>query len=195
MVESFEKLLDVADVYAQALFELAQESGQIDAVRQELDELVRLARSEQQLGAFFTSRALDDDRRKAIMEKTLRGRVSDLVLNTLLVTYSHGRSGLLEALCRCYALRQEEAAGQVEATATSAVPLEEPQRRAVTELAARLSARKPLVDFRVDPGVLGGLILQIGDIRYDNSLRRHLNVARHRLAERSERGLEVSVVE
>jgi F-type H+-transporting ATPase subunit delta len=197
MADSFDKQLDVADSYSQALFELASEAGKIDEIREELDELVAAAeRMEDPLvREFFTSRALDDDVRERLMEKTLRGKIDDLTLNTLLVLNANGRHGLLPALRRCYVLRQEAAAGQVEATATTAVELDDAQKAAVQDTAVRLSGKKPLIDYRVEPDILGGLILQIGDLRFDNSLRTQLLAARERLFARSERGLEISVDE
>jgi F-type H+-transporting ATPase subunit delta len=197
MADSFDKQLNIADAYAQALFELASEAGKIEEIRAELDELVAAAdrMDDPLIREFFLSRALDDDVREQLLEKTLRGKISDITLNTLLVLNANGRHGLLVALRRCYVLRQEAAAGQVEATATSAVELDEAQKTAIQQLAANLSGKKPLIEFRVEPAILGGLILQIGDLRYDNSLRSQLLEARERLFERSERGLEVSVGE
>ena len=195
MAESFDKQLAVVDVYAEALFELAQDSGQVDEIRTELEELIKFIQDvdDPALRNFFISRALDDDVREQFLEKWFRGKVSDLTLNTLLVMNANGRNGLLEALYRCFVLREQAAAGQVEATATSAVELSDAEKQAVRDLATQLSGQKPLVEFRVVPDILGGLILQIGDLRYDNSLRSQLMEARDRLFERSERGLEVSV--
>lgn len=196
MADSFDKQLDVADVYAEALFGLAREEGRIDEVRAELDELaIAVEKLEDPLvREFFMSPALDNAVRDALLEKTLRGKLSDLTLNTLLVMNANGRHGLLPALHRCYVLRQEEAAGQVEATATTAFELDAAQKHTVVETAARLSGKTPLVEFRVDPDLLGGLVLQIGDLRYDNSIRSQLREARRRMLERSERGLQVQIV-
>ena len=60
-------------------------------------------------------------------------------------------------------------------------------------MAAGLTDKEPLVEFVVDTSVLGGLVLQIGDWRYDNSLRTRLKTARGQLLERGDRGLEVGV--
>lgn len=197
MADSFDKQLEVADRYAEALFDLARDGGQLEEVRSELEELIKFIQEvdDPALRNFFVSRALDDDVREEFLEKWFRGKVSDLTLNTLLVMNANGRNGLLEALYRCFVLREQAAAGQVEATATSAVELSDSDKQAVREMATRLSGKKPLVEFRVAPDILGGLILQIGDLRYDNSLRSQLMEARERLFERSERGLEVSVSE
>lgn len=196
MAEAFDKQLEIAAPYATALFALAREAGQADEVRGELEELARLStETDPALAAFFSSRALNDDYRAAILEKTFRGKLSDLTLNTLQVMNAHSRTDILPALLRQYVLRQEEAAGQVEAVAISAAELDEPQRQAVAAVAAQVSGKKPLIEYQVDPTLVGGLILQIGDLRYDNSVRRQLAEAHERLKRRSERGLEVGTTE
>jgi F-type H+-transporting ATPase subunit delta len=191
IADSTDKHLATADVYADALFSLARESGAIDDVRSELEQLVELEHSEPAFGVFMTSSALDDDRREAGLDKMLRGRLSDITLNTLLVMNRNGRYGMTDSLLRAFVIRQTDAANQIEVIATSAVPLDDAQRKHVLETAARISGRTPLVDFRVDAGLLGGLIVQIGDVRYDNSVRSQLQVARQRLLARSESGLAV----
>jgi len=98
---------------------------------------------------------------------------------------------LLKALHRRFVLRQESAANEVEVTVTSAVKLGRSERAEIEAIAARISDKRPLVAYVVDPDILGGLILQVADLRLDNSVRRHLHVARWRFFERGERGLEM----
>ena len=57
------------------------------------------------------------------------------------------------------------------------------------------SGKKPVVTYAIDPEILGGLILTVGDLRLDNSVRRHLAVVREQMRTRAERGLEVGVSE
>ena len=193
MAESFDKYLELADVYAQSLFELARESGKIEDVRSELDELMKLCQIEPAFHSFITSSALDDDHREAGLEKLLRGKLSDITLNTLLVMNQHGRNAILSSLRRAYVIRQQDAAGQIEASVTSAVDLDESQKNEISATAALLSGKNPLIAYNVDPAILGGLILQMGGIRYDNSVASQLAEARKRVLERSERGLAVGV--
>jgi F-type H+-transporting ATPase subunit delta len=187
----FDQELRIADAYAEALFELAGEAGRVAEVRAELDELLRLWQMEPEFEKFMVSPALEAEGRAEGLERMLRNRLSDMVLNTLLVMGWHGRCGLLPALHRRYVLRQEEAANEIEVRVASAVELSKQQRAEAVEIAARASGKTPVVEYVVDPDVLGGLILQVGELRMDNSLRRHLRVARARLLERAERGLEV----
>lgn len=195
MAISLDALMEFAGVYATALFDLARERGKIDQVRHELDELVKLIQTEPEFDAFMTSDALDDDHRAAGLERMFRGKLCDEVLNTLQVMNLNGRNGLLQALARSFALKQQEAAGQVEAFVTSAVELGDDEKASVTKVAAAKTGKSPIMQFRVNPDILGGLILQVGDVRYDNSLRSQLDEALERLAERSEVGLPVAATE
>lgn len=192
MAQEFQAGIDVADVYAAALFELAGEASVEQAVHDELRGLIELMRDQPGLDALFTSSAIDDDDREQSLERIFRGRLSDLVLNTLQVMNWHGRLTLLPQLLRAYVLRLEDARGQVEVVATSAVELDDAQRGAVRDVAEGLAGKQPLVEYLVDPQLIGGLVLQIGDYRYDNSIRRHLHAARARLHDRGERGLGVA---
>lgn len=193
MAESLDKQLEVADVYARALFSLAQERGRIEEIRSELDELIKLEELTPAFGQFMHSAALDDDVREAGLEKMLRGKLSDEVLNTLLVMNRHGRNGLVAALVQRFAEHQTAAAGLINGRVVTAVELPEAERGEVERVAAALSGRQPVLKFDVNPEILGGLILQIGDLRYDNSVRSQLEAARAKLLERSERGLQVDI--
>jgi len=193
VAESLDKQVAIADAYAEALFALARESQSIAVVRGELEQLVELERIEPSFAAFMSSAALDDDRRAAGLEKMFRGKISDAVLNTLLVMNQHGRIGLSAALLRAFVIRQEWAEGQVEGTVTSAVALTDEIRALIEKTAAEITGKKPLLSYAVDPAILGGLVVQVGDWRYDNSVLRHLRIARRRMLERAQRGLPVGM--
>jgi F-type H+-transporting ATPase subunit delta len=192
MADSKDQQLHVAGVYAKALFDLAATAGKIEEVLAELESLSE-AESNADVALFMRSDALHSDKREAGLERMFRGKLSDLVLNTLLVMSQHRRHGLVAALRRAYELCQERYAGEVEVTVTSAVELGDTQKQTVEHSAAEISGKKPLVAYVVDEQVLGGLVMQIGDMRYDNSVRRHLYEARQRLGARGARGLEVRV--
>lgn len=191
MPDSIDQLQAVADVYAAALFSVATESDAVQSLREELEEFVRLQGTDGDFAKFMAAGSIDSERRAASLEKLFRGRLSDPVLNMLLVMNRNGRSGLVEHVLRRFVIRQEAAAGEVEVTATSAVELTEQQRNEVTERAAGLSGRTPIMEWAVDPRIIGGLVLQIGDLRYDNSVQRQLAAVRSSLSERSQRGLNI----
>jgi F-type H+-transporting ATPase subunit delta len=191
MADSFDKQMAIARIYADALFELAEQADQVDTVHDELVELERLVASEPDFSAFLASGAIDANDRRRSLEKMFRGKLCDATLNTLLVLNDHGRVDLIQPLLRAFTLAAEKARGQVEAVAISAVELSQTERDAITQLVADKSGKQPLVDFAVDPDILGGLILRIGDWQFDNSLRAQLTAAHERLRERAQRGLPV----
>lgn len=185
---NIEQDLPLADVYAAALFDLARAQNALDAVREELEELVRFQTADADFAQFMQSPAIDIDDRERSLEKLFRGQLSEMVLDTLQVLNRHGRAGLLAALLRALVLRIEADRGQIEVTAASAVPLDAAQQQQVQRIAAGLSGKQPVMSFEVDASLIGGLVLQIGDRRFDHSIRRHLAVAREQLLTRTVAG-------
>jgi len=192
MAESIDVQLATAVVYASALFQLAEQASAVAEVRRELDTLAEVAAADADFRVFLESPAIGTERRADALEKMLRGRVSDRTLNTLLVMNRHGRGALLPVLRDAFASRQEQAAGEVQVIVTSALALNDADRAQVAEAVRAVSGRTPVFTYRVNEDILGGLIVQIGDIRYDNSVRRHLQLMRGRLRERGDRGLKAA---
>lgn len=184
---------DIAKVYADALFDLAKAAGTIDKIGAELQELASFQVQEPQFAEFLSSQVIDDDERERSLERMFRGRVDDALLDTLQVMNQHGRIGLLPQLLRAFVLRIEEDRGQVEVRAISAVELSGVEQADVQTLAAQLTGRQPLMDYRIDPSIIGGLVLEVGGYRYDDSVRHNLDALRRRMLERSSRGLKIGV--
>ncbi len=182
---------DVATVYAEALFSLTQAAGTVDEVRVELQELNRLLEHEPGFAGLMTSLMVDEEKRERSLDHMFRGKLNDDLLKTLQVMNEHGRAGLLPQLLRAFVLRIQQSRGEIEATATSAIDLTPVEQADVKQLAGHLSGREPLIEFRVNPDIIGGLVLQIGGQRYDNSIRQQLEGAREKLLERSNRGLQI----
>jgi len=147
---------DIAKVYADALFDLAKAAGTIDKIGAELQELASIQVQEPQFAEFLSSQVIDDDERERSLERMFRGRVDDALLDTLQVMNQHGRIGLLPQLLRAFVLRIEEDRGQIEVRAISAVELSGVEQADVQTLAAQLTGRQPLMDYRIDPSIIGG---------------------------------------
>ena len=189
MAERDEQALAVAGVYARALLELAEGSGEADAVEAELLELAGLLETKPEIDAYLTSPVVDEEGRTAAIERAFRGRLSDLVVNTLQVMHDKGRLGLVGALAEAYRLENKAHHGEVDAEVKTAVPLSEPLRERIQIAASRLAGRKARLVEKVAPDLLGGLVLQIGDRKMDGSLARKIHEARAGLFERASEGL------
>jgi len=179
--------LEVAGVYAASLLELAVEADAASAVMEELDDLISYMDRDAEFAAFLESPVVDSDDRRASLERLFRDRLSDLVLHTLLVLNDRGRSALLRYVHRRYRLLLEQRLGQVEVSVTSAEPLEPDLRRRLKAALDRQLGKDTILVEQVDPQIIGGLVIQRGDERYDASVARQLSRLREALQARASR--------
>ena len=184
-----EQELAVAGVYARALLGLALERDEADQVEAELADLAGLMAAKPELAAYLGSPLVEDEVRTALIEKALRPRANELVVNTLQVMNTKGRLDLLPALAEAYRLENEHRRGEVDVEVTTAVALSDELRERITETASRYAGRTARLVEKVDPGLLGGLVLKIGDQKIDGSLSRRIHDAREGLFERASQEL------
>jgi F-type H+-transporting ATPase subunit delta len=176
----------VARVYAEALLNAAAKQGQPEAVLQEIDALTgELFRTDPQIEAFFTSGTISRGRRAEVLRSAFQGRVSDTFLNFLLVLNDHDRLGMIRALRQAAWELHNERAGLVQVRVVSAVPLPADQMERLKQTLRETFAREPVVEARVDPDILGGLVVQVGDWLLDASIRTHMLDLRNQLFARS----------
>lgn len=169
-------------VYAESLLSLVEEQGQSEAVAEELAQLRALWNQDQQFVDLMSSSAIDeDDRRQSIRKIFGNGRVSKLVFNLLMVLNDKHRAYLLPAVCDAYVRELNKLRGRKEVYVTSAVPLDDPQRARLQAEVKRLSGVEPILVERVDPDVLGGLMVQVGDHLFDATVGRRLHDYRDEL--------------
>lgn len=184
-----EQELAVAGVYARALLRLAVDRDEADEIEAELAELAAMVAANPEVEAYLISPLVDDETRVAALDRALRERVGELVVNTVQVMNRKGRLGLLPALAEAYRLENEQRRGEVDVEVTTAVALSDKLRRRIAVAASRFAGRTARLVETVDPKLLGGLVLRIGDRKIDGSLARQLHAARQGLFERASQEL------
>jgi F-type H+-transporting ATPase subunit delta len=185
-----EQELAVAGVYARALLGLAVDHEEAETIETELADLVRVLAAEPEIESYLTSPLVDEEARAAALESAFRTRLSELVVNTLQVMNSKGRLGLLRALAESYRLENEERRGEVDVEVTTAIELSDDLRRRIAVAASRFAGRRARLVERVEPDLLGGLVLRIGDRKIDSSLARQIHGAREGFLERASQELQ-----
>ncbi len=176
----------VARVYAEALLNEAQARNQAADVRDELEALVKdVVRASPEAEAFFVSAAIGRDRKARAIRSALGGQAGELVLNFLLVLNAHDRLDVLDAVATSYRELLEQRSGQIRAYVRSAVPLDDDQKQRIEQEVRTVFEREPLLHTQVDPELLGGFVLRVGDWLYDASVRARLGLIRKQLMERS----------
>ncbi len=184
-VQLDEDALTLGDVYAEALLEAAEEKGELDNVAAELADLIALMDQDREFELFMTAASVDDEPRRASLEKLFRGRMSDSLLNLLQVLNNRGRMRLLRAVARRVQLRLEARRHEQEVTVQTAMPLTDAMREQIHQAIREHIGKEPLLIEEVNPALIGGLVLQIGDVQVDGSVMARLRRLRRRLAERA----------
>lgn len=165
----------LADRYAAALFELARERNLIPAVAQSLETLSTSLGAEPDLRALIQSpligRAAAGQAAAAVAAKL---GLHPLVANTLAVMARAGRLRALPTLISAFRVRAAASRGEDTAQVTAAHPLSDTQRAALADKLRARTGRGVALDVRVDPSLLGGLVVRIGSEQIDSSLRTRL---------------------
>lgn len=173
----------IARSYAGALFALGERHGQTDEFGRALETLAALMESEPRLRRFLATPKVEPAAKKGVLEVALEGRVPPLFLSFLKVVVDKRRQRLLEEIDREFRAILDEHLGRVHAQVTLA---REPDERTEREIATHLTqvlGKTVIPHLRVDPQILGGIIVRYGDRLLDGSLRRRLVSLRRRLLE------------
>jgi F-type H+-transporting ATPase subunit delta len=177
----------VARVYARALFEAAADVNAVEAVRADLDGFTRAVASSPALQKVLADPQVDASAKQRVVAEIARAG-QPLVANTLQLLLERGRMAVLPELNEAYGGLAAEAAGLVKVDVTSAVELgTEASERIVARVEAVTGRRVELTQ-RVDPEIIGGLVLRVGDVIVDSSLKARIRQLRRRLATAELRG-------
>jgi F-type H+-transporting ATPase subunit delta len=169
----------LADRYAAALFDLADERKELDSVAGDLQSLREMLRESEDLRRLVRSPVLSrEDQRRAILALAERAGLSPLARNFLGLVAQNRRLFAIPGMIEAYLELLSERRGEMTAEVVSAQPLSDDQRRRLDDQLRQAMGKKVSVDVRVDPALLGGLTVKVGSRMVDASLKTKL----HRLS-------------
>jgi len=175
----------IAAVYAKAIMELASMGASQELVLGELEGLVNLANTNPDFEQFLTSSVIDSDARRDSLEKSLRGKVSDTVLDAVQVLNRKDRLSLLEAVAGECRLLSESLRNEIEVTVTTAVALSEGARSSLLSALKSHTGCDAILTERMDASLVGGMVVCIGDEKIDFSVSTKLRRFRETLLSRA----------
>lgn len=169
--------------YAEALLNASgDEAGAVledlEAIRDEVLE------AQPRFAAILGSPSVSVPEKDRILTETFEGRTMPTVVRFLRVLNRHGRLGMLGSVIRQARATLDRRQNRKPVTIRSAVPLDEGQVAAVKDRLASMIKATPVITLEVDPSLIGGLVVQVGDDVYDASVRTRLERLRGRLIER-----------
>lgn len=169
-------LASVAGRYASALFELAQEERQLAQVEQDLAGFQQLLDASEDLRRLVRSPVFSSDEQAAAITAVLeRAGIGGLAANFLKLAARNRRLFAVPDMIRAFRAMCARARGEVEADVASAFPLRDDQMQALREALKASVGKDVQVSLKVDPALLGGLVVKIGSRMIDSSLRTKLN--------------------
>jgi F-type H+-transporting ATPase subunit delta len=166
--------------YAEAALELARRDGTLERWLADL-RLAADVVADPDVAGVLDNPAVPLASRREVLEKLLAGRVSDQALNLALLLAKRGRTALLPAVATEYRRLVDRERGVVVATVTSAAPLEPAELEAIGARIQVMTGSQAELETRVDPELIGGLTVRIGDRLIDASVRGRLERLRDRI--------------
>lgn len=174
----------MAGRYASALFDLAKEANQIDAVSGDLDGLTAMISESEDLRRLIKSPVFGaDDQERAIAAVLAKAGVGGLTANFVRLVAKNRRLFAIESMIKGFRALVAASKGATTADVTVAEPLSDARRQALSKALADLTGKTVDFDVKVDPRILGGLIVRLGSRMVDASLKTKLNAIKLALKE------------
>jgi F-type H+-transporting ATPase subunit delta len=168
-------------IYARALFEAAQDEGRLEEVRRDFDALVDALRGSSELEQFLANPQVEPAAKADVLARVAEG-ADELVRNALRVIAEKGRSGELAEIHEELTALVDQAQGRIAVELTTAYELPDDEAAAIVGRIEQATGRSVEASRKVDPSLIGGLILQAGSLRVDASVRGRLSGLRRELA-------------
>jgi F-type H+-transporting ATPase subunit delta len=169
------KNLAIARRYAKALLLIGQQDEQTERYRMELQSVAALVTGDRRLEQAITNPLYDSAARKRVLQSLIgRLTLSMAVESFLVLLFEKGRMGFLGAINDFYQKLADELKGVARATVTSAGELSADAVERIREVLSKRTGKDVVLEVKQDPGLIGGLVTQIGDLVLDGSIRTQL---------------------
>lgn len=179
---------EIATVYAQSLLEVCDKAGGnavAEACSSELRDLAEIIRGDRKFAEFLKTPIVGNDKRKAALEKIVKGRVSDLVFRFVMVLANHGRAGRIADVADAFDALMQERLGRIEVDMFTVDGKASDDVIATVKARVREAFSKDAVLHQYsDPSMIGGVKLRIGDQLIDGSVATQLRNMREGVSSR-----------
>jgi len=173
----------VSKRYALALFNAAESAGEgmTEQIQKELNFISDLWEKNSELRAFFEAPQISAEDKEKMLQLTFRGKISELLFQFLLFILSKGRMEQISGISTDYDKLLKEKEGLVEAQVITASPLDEGLSVSLKEKMEKKTGKKVSLIFKLDPGIIGGIRVIVGNQIIDKSIRTELDKLRENL--------------
>jgi len=172
---------EIAQVYARSLFEVASEQDKLDEIREQLGQFADALAEDRSMMTFFFSPYFSTEEKKDGLEKTVEG-AEPVFQNFLELLLEKHRMPVIHRIRRDYDELWREANKQLPVQVTSAVELDEETVRNLGDKISETTGQHVDLTTTVDPDIIGGIVLRVGNSILDASIRNRLEQLRRQVA-------------
>ena len=171
-------------IYAKALLSFGKESGNLDQLVEQLDDVVSVIDRVPGLRDALESPRISTDQKSNLLDKAFGGKVEKSLVNFLKVVGSKRRFDCLGAISASAKNMQDEMAGRVQAVLTSAAEIDDSVKNNIAQRLSQLLGKTVSLSSVVDPTIIGGMVVRVGDTVYDGSVVNQLAQVRAQAVKR-----------
>jgi len=171
----------VAKRYAEAMFEVTKEKGLLDKVEQDLLFVLDVVQGTEDFMSFLRHPQIDEQVKKSLLDSAFNESITQIVKNFLYQLIDSKRVEYFEEITKYYIKLANEARGIANVEAVTSVALSATDKNKVVEQLSKQLNKVIRLDNIVDPSILGGMVIRIGDRVYDGSINKQLKVLRRSL--------------
>lgn len=176
----------IATRYAKSLLELARETGQTEAVRADMDTF-RSALASRDFVLMLQSPMVHADKKVSVMNAVFEGKMSRLTLDFLRICARKGREGFLPEIAAAFEAQYRALKNILSARLVTAAPVDGDLQQVLADRIRQAGLASGEIEWetRVDEKLLGGFVLELGDLRYDASVARQLDQLRKEVRQKA----------
>lgn len=170
--------IQVASRYAKSLIDLAVEQNVLEQVKKDIELFLETGRANPELQAILKNPIIGLDKKANILDGLFAGKVHEIILSFFKIVIRKGRSEILYATGKEFISQYNILKNVVKATVTSASPLSKENISQIEDVVKQATNGEVILTSHVDPNLIGGFILKVGDKQFDTSISSKLNKLR-----------------
>lgn len=160
----------VAVRYAKPILELAEEKKALDKVKADMESFISVCDESRDFNLMLKSPIIPHQRKASILNKIFSGKVNEITLQAFDIITRKKRENLLEDIAKEFLHLYNAKKGMAEVSVTTSVALDAKMRKSFETLAKDITGKEPILKEYVNPEILGGYILKLGDKQIDDSV-------------------------